>query len=59
MVPKLVLSFPTCLATSQYDILNFLLKKMTITYPLVASKIETLHANKMRHFTCYYEPMLK
>jgi len=31
---------------SQYDVYKVLSKKMTITYQLVASIIETLHANK-------------
>jgi len=46
---------------SQYDVYKVLSKRNDhrVTQPLVASIIETLHANKMPRFTCYYEPMLK
>ncbi len=35
---------------------KFCWKKLTRTYPLGVSNIETFHANKKSHFACYFEP---
>ena len=32
---------------------------MTRTHPLGAPNMEVFHANKMAHFTCYFEPIFQ